>query len=75
MANMCYREGPKPQEIQPDGPFSFSGCFSGEPRVERSCENCEHRDEGIDPYCNKLYQHCPKVVAGWHCSDWEEVKE
>jgi hypothetical protein len=41
----------------------------------RSCGNCEHSDEGIDPYCNKLYQHCPKVVAGWHCSDWEEAEE
>jgi hypothetical protein len=55
--------------IQAQFPPADSGCFAGEPNVQRSCAtcairatiNCPLNDEVQYPFCS------PK---GWHCSDW-----
>ena len=48
------------------------GCFSGKPRVARSCRNCLRRG---GPKCqlNLQIKFPFKVSPDWHCSDWEGV--
>jgi hypothetical protein len=47
-----------------------SGCFAGEPRVQRSCRNCK-----IDSTCFVRIRVIGQeiwILEDWHCSEWEE---
>jgi hypothetical protein len=64
----CYRNPPN-NDLQLGW-----GCFAGEPKVKRSCENCIRRG-GIE--CQLTFQiNFPfQVTPDWHCCYWEGVKE
>jgi hypothetical protein len=59
--------------IQAQFPPADSGCFAGEPREQRSCQNCKHRGVASCPIIGQVMITW-KRPEGWHCCEWE-VKE
>ena len=72
----CYRNPPdngRPAYIHAYLQLGW-GCFAGEPRVQRSCDNCRFEETTACHTFGEL-RHCLRDKPGWHCCEWEGVKE
>jgi hypothetical protein len=72
--SVCYRNPPdngRPACIHAYLKLGW-GCFAGEPRVRRSCDNCRFERTTACHIYNEL-QYCLNDKSGWYCSDWEGV--
>lgn len=79
IGRVCRRN---PPDYAPNVGYNFPqliddcvGCFAGEPRVQRSCNNCGKRETFDCFLFNRFEITCHSNRDGWHCSDWEGVKE
>jgi hypothetical protein len=64
--------------IQAQFPPADSGCFAGEPRVQRSCATCIGNEEcTIFKYIQTTHVGSveDRSCDDWHCTDWEAFTE
>jgi hypothetical protein len=71
---ICRRNPPNCGESGDEFPMVWldgsTNCFAGEPRVERSCDNCIKLGRISCQLFNK-YEISMSIRNGWHCSEWE----
>jgi hypothetical protein len=49
----------------------MSGCFAGEPRIERSCVNCINQATIACRLYDMWQLSSPAGATNWHCCEWE----